>query len=185
MKNFCLWITGLPGSGKTTIVKELELLLTKQGVTFVTLNMDRIRQFVTPDADYTERERDIVYRSLVLMGELVLEHGKKNVILDATGNRKRYRNLARERIAEFAEIYIKCPLEVCRDRESARKGGVVQTNLYRKAEKGQLRGRLPGISAPYEAPENPEVNVDSSLLPPQECAKRIMGYIESRFSRLT
>ena len=161
--SFCLWLTGLPGSGKSTILKELSQMLSGSGIVAVTLSLDHIRKVVTPEPKYTEEERTLVYRSLVLMAQLLAEHGEKNVIIDATGNRKEFRDLARRLIPEFAEIYVKCPLETCKAREASRRGQPVQKDLYKSAVEGKLKGQLPGISAPYEEPRNPEVLIASNI----------------------
>lgn len=179
--NFCLWITGLPGSGKSTIVHELEQMLSKSNIHPIVLNLDSIRKVLTPEPQYTDEERNLVYRSLVLMAQLLVDHGEKNVIIDATGNRRSFRDLAGRLIPEFAEVYVKCPLETCKTREDSRSNQLVQKDLYRKAEKGQLKGQLPGVSVAYEEPENPDLLVDSNALSPRESARKIMAYIQSRW----
>jgi adenylylsulfate kinase len=179
--NFCLWLTGLPGSGKTTIAREVEELLTKEGVSTVVLAMDELRTFLTPDPKYTEEEREIVYRALVLLAQNIVEHSRKSVIIDATGNRRHFRNLARERIKEFAEVYVKCAIEVCKARESSRDHPLVVKNMYRKAQAGRLQGGLPGVTAPYEEPTAPEVEVPSDALTPVEAAREIMNYVRSKW----
>ena len=180
--SFCLWLTGLPGSGKSTILHELSRILSESGIEAVTLSLDRIRKVITPEPKYTNEERDIVYRSLVMMAHLLVDRGKKNVIIDATGNRKEFRELARSLIPEFAEIYVKCPLETCREREASRRGQSVQKDLYKRASEGELKGELPGISAPYEEAENPELVVESDVLSPYESAKKISNYVKLRWS---
>ena len=179
---FCLWITGLPGAGKSTITKELERMFLDAGIHFVTLSLDQIRKVLTPEPKYTDQERQLVYRSLVLMAQLIMEQGGKNVIIDATGNRKEFRELARRLIPEFAEIYVRCSLETCKAREALRQGQLVQKHLYKRASEGKLKGKLPGISAPYEEPEDPEVLVESDVLSPYESARRVMAYIKSRWT---
>ena len=179
--SFCLWLTGLPGSGKSTILHELSRILSESGIEAVRLSLDHIRKILTPEPKYTEEERAIVYRSLVMMAQLLVEQGGQNVIIDATGNRREFRDLARRLIREFAEVHVKCPLEICMLREAARRGQLVQKNLYKHASEGALEGGLPGISAPYEEPENPEVLVESDLLSPHESAKRILDYVMSRW----
>jgi len=180
--NFCLWLTGLPGSGKSTILRELSQMLSESEIEAVTLSLDHIRKVLTPEPKYTEDERALVYRSLVLMAQLLVEHGEKNVIIDATGNRKEFRDLARRLIPDFAEIYVKCPLETCKAREVLRRDQPVQKDLYRRASEGKLKGELPGISTPYEEPEDPEVLVASDVLSPHESAKKIMAYIRFRWA---
>jgi adenylylsulfate kinase len=179
--NFCLWITGLPGSGKTTIAKEAEELLTRDGVSTVLLAMDELRKFLTPEPEYTDEKREIAYRALVLVAQFVVEHSQKSVLIDATGNRRHFRNLARERIPEFAEVYIKCAIEVCKARESSRENPLVEKNMYEKAQRGSLKGDLPGVTAPYEEPTAPEVEVPSDALTPTEAAREIMNYVRSRW----
>ena len=117
-----------------------------------------------------------------MMAHLLIEQGEKNVIIDATGNRREFRDLARRLIREFAEVYVKCRLEICMAREISRRGQLVQKDLYKRASEGALKGELPGVSAPYEEPENPEVLVTSDLLSPHESAKRIMEYIRLRWT---
>lgn len=179
--SFCVWVTGLPGSGKSTIVNELEQSFSETGLDCVTLRLDDIRKVLTPEPTYTDEERQIVYRSLVLMAQLLVAHSTQNVIIDATGNRRAFRELARKRIPEFAEIYVKCPLEICRSREASRDGQGVEKNLYQKAEAGRLDGNLPGVSTPYEEPLHPEVIVESDKLTPKESATRIMDHVRSRW----
>jgi adenylylsulfate kinase len=181
LMNFCLWITGLPGSGKTTIAKEVEELLFKEGVSTVDLAMDELRKIMTPEPKYTDEEREIAYRALVLLAQFLLEHSRKSVIIDATGNRRHFRNLARERISEFAEVYVKCAVEVCQARESSRDNPLVERNIYRKARAGRLQGGLPGVTAPYEEPTAPEIEVASDALTPVEAAQEIVSYVRSRW----
>ena len=75
--SFCLWLTGLPGSGKSTILHELSRILSESGIEAVTLSLDRIRKVITPEPKYTNEERDIVYRALVMMAHLLVDQGKK------------------------------------------------------------------------------------------------------------
>lgn len=179
--NFCLWITGLPGSGKSTILKELIPLLAAAGIHPVVLSLDHLRRIITPDPVYSEQERDIVYRALALTAQLLVAEGRRHVIIDATANRQAWRDLARRLIADFAEIHIRCPLETCQAREAARQGQPVEKDLYRRAAAGTLPGAMPGVSAAYEAPEDPEVVIPSDHLSPRQAAERIVAYLYSRW----
>jgi adenylylsulfate kinase len=178
---FCVWVCGLPGSGKTTIAKELEKSLMQSGIDCLTLNLDEIRKVVTPKPSYTSEERDIVYGALAYMAMLLVTPDCRNVIIDATGNRKAYRETARALISEFAVVYVKCPVEICQKREASRPAGNVERGLYRKARAGLLKGVFPGVTIPFEEPENPEVLIDSEALTPVESAELIMSYIQSRW----
>ena len=179
--SFCLWLTGLPGSGKSTILKELLRLLAASGIEPVVLSLDHIRKVVTPHPRYTDEERDIVYRFLAVTAELLVSEGNRDVIIDATGNRREFRDLARELIADFGEIYIECPLKTCEGREALRRGQPVEKDLYERARQGVLRGGMPGVSVPYEPPEHPDVVVRSDILSPEESAERMMAYVRSRW----
>jgi adenylylsulfate kinase len=112
------------------------------------------------------------YRALVLVARQLTEHCV-NVIIDATGNRRRYREDARRKIPRFIEAYLRCSLEVCIDRESKR-GRTFQApkDIYKRALKGEA-STVPGIGAPYEEPSHPEVTVDSERFSPEECAQKI------------
>jgi len=187
MNGWAVWITGLPGSGKTKRAKELLKRLEQKNVKVEYLRMDKIRKILTPERNYTEEERDHAYRALVLLGKFLTEHGT-NVIIDATGHRKVWRELARELIPNFAEVYVKCPLETCVERESNRKNNLVVSDLYKKAMK-RLKtgedvddiGEMIGIDVPYEEPEKPELIIDSKKLSIKESSDKIFQMIKEDF----
>lgn len=132
-----------------------------------------LRQIITPNPKYTEDERDIVYGTLVFIAKLLAENGG-NVIIDATGNRRRYREKARKEIARFMEAYVRCPLDICMKRETERKGAFhAPEGIYKKALVGESV-TVPGLGVPYEEPKNPEVTVDSDKMSPGECAEKIL-----------
>jgi len=115
MSGIAIWITGLPGSGKSSVAEEF----VKVHPEFMILRMDAFRKFVTPEPTYSETERDLVYRALVYFAK-ILTHIGHNVIIDATGNRRIWRELARKEISRFIEVYLRCPQEICIDREKKR-----------------------------------------------------------------
>lgn len=178
---WCVWITGLPGSGKSVTAHALAERLKEFGIKAQILSSDMLRKVITPNPRYTEEERDIVYGAIVFIAELLTKNGV-NVVIDATANRRRYRDEARKRIPNFIEAYLKCPLKICIERESKRKSDPhhAPKDIYKKAMTGESR-TVPGIGVPYEEPLNPEVMVDSNRLNPDECAERIVKVIIKRF----
>jgi adenylylsulfate kinase len=154
MGGMALWITGLPGSGKSTIAD----LLKEVHPAFVILRMDEFRMIVTPEPTYSESEREHVYRSLVYIAKLLTGLGH-DVIIDATGNMRKWRELARRLIPNYVETYLKCPVALCRERERQRRETHgAPRDIYQRGEKGCP---VPGINVPYEEPLVPEIVVDT------------------------
>ncbi len=174
MSALVVWITGLPGSGKSTITDGIK----KSYPDFVILRMDEVRRLMTPQPTYSEDEREIVYRAIVYMAKILSEL-KHNVIIDATANRRRWRELARENIKNFAEIYIKCPIDVCQKREKERLNThFAPKDIYKKGIQGSP---VPGVSVPYEEPMNPELVIDTSILDTESCIIKAVEFI-SKFT---
>jgi adenylylsulfate kinase len=174
---WCVWVTGLPGSGKSVVSKALLNLLEKEGIHAQLLSSDSLRRVMTPKPKYNLDERDAVYATLVYVAKLLTKNGV-NVVIDATGNLRRYRENARAQIPKFIEAYLECPLEICMRRESKRtETHLAPKKIYEKALKGKAP-TVPGIGQPYEEPLNPEVRVDAARLSPEECAKKIMSVVE-------
>ncbi len=173
-----VWFTGLPGCGKTTIVQRVKVTLSEKGVSTKILQLDEIRRAITPQPRYTEEERDIVYASLAYMAKLLADEGV-NVIIDATANRRRYRDFARRLIPNFGEVFIRAPLEICMEREAKRKAEFSPKGIYKKADKE--KAAVPGVNVAYEEPQSPEIEVDTTKMNPEECASFITERIISLF----
>jgi adenylylsulfate kinase len=170
---YVIWITGLPGSGKSTIASALK----KRVPDAVILRMDELRRIVTPEPSYSDMEREYVYRSLVYAAKTLYEAGHI-VIMDATGNKRSWRRLARELIPDFSEIYLRCPLQLCIEREKKR----IETHGAPKDiyKKGMAGAPVPGVQAPYEEPEEPELIIDTEKESPEEAAEKILRLLRSR-----
>jgi adenylylsulfate kinase len=165
--SFAVWLTGLPGSGKSAIARPLLEQLHARSIEVAVLESDVLRTQLTPFARYDEKERDFFYSSLAQLGVLLVAQGRA-VLFDATANRRAYRDLARRQIARFAEVFVDTPLEVCRARDP--KG------LYR----GGRTTTLPGAQAEYEPPPAPELVIPGASGTPQEAAARIVALLEQR-----
>jgi adenylylsulfate kinase len=186
MKCWAVWLTGLPGSGKTSRAKELMKKLKQEKIHAEHLEMDEIREVLTPETKYTEEERDYAYRAIVLVSKLLTEN-RINVIIDATGHRRKWRELAREFIPNFIEVYIKSPLKVSMKRESRRDDDKVLSDLYKKALKRKEKGKdieglgqMIGIDVEYEEPENPDLIIESDKLNPRESSEKIFQLLKNK-----
>jgi adenylylsulfate kinase len=167
-QGFAVWITGMPASGKSSITRELVARLTGEGVSPAVLESDAMRMILTPEPTYDLEERDRFYLQLAGIGVLLVRQGIP-VIFDATANRREYRHYARTRIARFVEVFVKCTIDICRDRDP--KG------LYAQALRGTAT-TVPGLQAVYEAPLAPDVTVDcreSSSV----CADEVVAYLRA------
>ena len=158
--SFAVWLTGLSGSGKSAIARELVRLLHERKVDVSVLESDIMRTQLTPFPRYDEQDRNFFYGFLAKIGVGLVEEGKA-AIFDATANRRAYRDAARKRIARFAEVYVDTPLEVCMARDP--KG------LYRQ-----------GMQIPYEAPLAPELTLRGDLGSPAQSAAALMAWLEGR-----
>jgi len=118
-ESFAIWITGLPASGKSTIVSALKPQLEAMGFAVEVLESDEVRRVITPIPTYSETERELFYRALAFTGQRLVAHGV-TVVFDATASRRVYRDFARSVIPRFIEIAVECPLTTCMERD--RKG---------------------------------------------------------------
>src|SRR6476469_6151560 len=164
-----IWITGLPASGKSTIVSALRPQLEALGLTVDVLESDAVRRLLTPQATYSEEERDLFYRALAFTGQCLVAHGV-TVLFDATASRQAYRDWARAMIPRFIEVAVECPLAICMKRD--RKG------TYQKGLRGEST-TVPGLQSSYESPANPELRIDTTKLSPQEAAKQICDIVRA------
>jgi adenylylsulfate kinase len=170
-KAFAIWITGLPASGKSTIVSALKPQLEGLGLTVEVLESDEVRRVITPTPTYSEAERDLFYRALVFTGQKLVAHDV-TVVFDATASRRVYRDFARSVIPRFIEVAVECPLTTCMERE--------QKGTYRKGQQGESV-TVPGLQSPYEAPSNPDLRIDTTSTSPGDAADQILALVKAKF----
>ena len=169
--SFAIWITGLPASGKSTIVSALKPQLEGLGLTVEVLESDEVRRVITPTPTYSEAERDFFYRSLAFTGQKLVAHGV-TVVFDATASRRVYRDFARSVIPRFIEVSVECPLTTCMKRD--RKG------TYLQGQRGDSL-TVPGLQSPYEAPINPDLRIDTTTTPSGDAACQICDLVKAKF----
>jgi adenylylsulfate kinase len=174
---WAIWITGLPGSGKSIVARTLKHRLSNEGIRSQIISSDQLRRILTPEPVYSEDERNMVYQTLTYIVGVLIRNGV-NVIIDATGNKRKYRDDCRAKVKRFFEVYLRCPLDICVERESSRKETyMAPKDIYVKAQTSE-HSTVPGLGDPYEAPKTPEVLVDSNLLSPEEISKIIVEYVQ-------
>jgi protein-L-isoaspartate(D-aspartate) O-methyltransferase len=176
--SWAIWITGLPGSGKSVIARAVAKALRSRGEEVVLLELDEIRRVITPVATYSDAEREAVYRALVYIGATLIDAGIP-VIFDATAHRRAWRDLARHAFPDFAEIQLVCPLDVCQQREAARPRGAAPVGIYARATRAGAR--VPGVNVEYEFALSPELRIDTTAATVDEAAGIIVDFIGRRF----
>ena len=173
-KPVIVWLTGLSGSGKSTIADGLEQLLFEKGFKTYLLDGDNIRHGLNKNIDFSEEGRKENIRRIGEVAKLFLDAGII-VITAFISPFKEDRNTVRGLVSdgEFVEVFVDCPLEVCEQRDV--KG------LYAKARRGEIPN-FTGISSPFEAPEKPEVQVHSDHSTIDECIDKIYSVIKDKIA---
>jgi adenylylsulfate kinase len=165
-----IWLTGLPGSGKTTIAKALQPKLKESGFKVELLDGDIVRKELSPELGFTKQDREINARRVVYLSKLLSRNGIISIVSLISPYRE-FRRYARSENSinnNFYEVYVKCSLETCIGRDP--KG------LYKKARSGEIKD-LTGLQDPYEEPENPEIIVDTERQTLEECVSAILDRV--------
>ncbi len=164
-----IWFTGLSGSGKSTIAISLERELQKRGLLCRILDGDNIRSGINNNLGFTDADRVENIRRISEIGKLFIDTGIITIAAFISPN-KDIREMASNIIGKenFLEIFISTPIEECEKRDV--KG------LYAKARKGEIKN-FTGISSPFEAPENPALSLDTSILTVEESVNKLLELI--------
>jgi len=165
-----IWLTGLPGSGKTTIARALHPKLKESGFKVELLDGDVVRRELSPELGFTKQDREIHARRVVYLSKLLSRNGIISIVSLISPYRE-FRKYARSETDvdnNFNEVYVKCSLETCIRRDP--KG------LYKKALSGEIKD-LTGLQDPYEEPESPEIVVDTERQSLEECVNVILDRV--------
>ncbi|HEC35497.1 MAG TPA: adenylyl-sulfate kinase [Anaerolineae bacterium] len=167
-RGFTLWFTGLSGSGKTAIAKQVEQELRGRGLKVERLDGDIVRKELTRDLGFSKEDRDKNIERVTFVARLLTRNGVAVLCSFISPYRER-RAKTRQEIGEFIEVYVECPLEVCARRDA--KG------LYAKAFTGEIEN-FTGVSDPYEPPENPEIVCHTAQETLAESTAKVIAYLE-------
>jgi adenylylsulfate kinase len=172
-KGHVLWFTGLSGSGKSTVASAVERELHQQGIKTFILDGDNVRAGLNSDLDFSAASREENIRRIAHVSALMKDAGL--VVLSAfVSPYQKDRDFVREcALGDFSEIFISTPLEVCEQRDV--KG------LYAKARAGEI-SNFTGISAPFEEPKNPELDVPTHEMSIEEATAMVVDYINTKIA---
>jgi len=169
MNGFVVWLTGLPGSGKTTIARELAPKLLELGFPVEVLDGDEIRQNLSKGLGFSREDRETHLKRSVYVAKL-LSRNRVAVIAAFISPYRNIREYARKETTNFLEVFVKCSVETCARRDP--KG------LYKKASSGQIKD-LTGPQDLYEAPLNPDLVIDTETLNIGESVDLIMNKLKT------
>jgi bifunctional enzyme CysN/CysC len=167
-----IWFTGLSGAGKSTIANLLDKRLFAENRHTTMLDGDNVRHGLNKDLGFTEQDRVENIRRVTEVANLMADAGLITLVSFISPYREE-RNAARQRVgdARFVEVYVKASVEECAERDP--KG------LYKKALAGEIKN-FTGVDAPYEAPQAPEIVVDTGTTPPEQAAEQIMAWLSAK-----
>jgi len=166
-KGITVWFTGLPCSGKTTVAKIIEERLLNMNIRVQRLDGDVVRQSLTKDLGFSKEDRDKNIERITYVAEMLTKHGVVALVAFVSPYIQK-RKEARERIKNFIEVFVNCPLGVCEERDV--KG------MYKKARKGEIKD-FTGVDDPYEAPPHAEVVLHTDKETPEESADKVISHL--------
>ncbi|MHA1251822.1 MAG: adenylyl-sulfate kinase, partial [Candidatus Helarchaeota archaeon] len=165
---FTLWFTGLPCSGKTTLADAVAEDLRARGMKVERLDGDIVRKSLTRDLGFSKEDRKMNIERVTFVAKLLTRNGVA-VLCTFVSPYNEIRERSRKEIGEYILVYVKCPVEVCEQRDV--KG------MYAKARKGEITG-FTGVDDPFEEPINPEIIVETDKQTIEESKKIIIDWLE-------
>ena len=163
-----IWLTGIPGSGKTTLALELEKYYQQKDVPIEILDGDVIRKTLSKDLGFSPEDRKEHNRRVIFVAQILSKNGV-TVIVPLISPYRETREFARKEIPNFVEVWVKASVDECIKRDP--KG------LYKKALTGEIKN-LTGLQAPYEEPQNPEIILDTEKHDVKESIEQITSTLK-------
>ena len=168
---FVVWFEGLPGAGKTTLSTEIATRLRAAGRKVEVLDGDEVRAMFSPELGFSRKDREFHARRVSYVARMLARNGVAVLVAMITPY-ETSRQAARSGVeTRFAEVWLRCPLEVCRQRDP--KG------LYRKNREGGTM-KVTGVDDPFEEPLNPELVVDTATASVDACARQVLDYLAQK-----
>lgn len=174
--SFLLWFTGLSGSGKSTIANAVEKALVEEGIHTYTLDGDNVRKGLNNNLSFSAEDRTENIRRIAEVAHLMVDAGLVVLAAFVSPYEKDRENIKEILGANnYVEVFVNTPIEECERRDV--KG------LYAKARAGEIKN-FTGINAPYEAPKNPDIEIDTTKLSVEEAVTMIKKLIENKIKRV-
>jgi sulfate adenylyltransferase len=172
-QGFCVFFTGLSGSGKSTIANALRILLLEDGRRPVSLlDGEKLRQNLSSELTFSKEHRDLNVHRVAYVASTIAK-GKGVAIMAMIAPYREQRRRARELVEQagggFVEVYVSTPLEVCEARD--------RSGVYAKARRGEIKN-FTGVDDPYEPPEKPDITIDASRVTVRQAVHEIVLYLE-------
>ncbi len=170
-KSFVVWMTGLSGSGKSTIASVLEKkLYERQKLTYI-LDGDNIRHGLNSDLQFSVEDRKENLRRIGELARILIDAGLITICAFVSPFEEDRKMIRKKIEDDFIEVYIKAEIETCKKRDPKK--------LYKKALRGEIK-EFTGLGSSYEEPSSPEVTIETESVQPEEAAEMIIGYLEKR-----
>lgn len=167
-EGFTIWFTGLSGAGKSTLARAVERRLKALDRNVEVLDGDIVRTHLSKGLGFSREDRNTNIKRIAFVCSLLTRNGVVSIAA-AISPYGQAREWARKEIGDFVEVYVKCPLEVCRQRDV--KG------LYKLVDEGKLKG-FTGVDDPYEEPEHPDVLIETDKETIEESVTHIFARLE-------